>query len=165
MLEQRVADTAPNVRGANQSPCNDPSCRQGCSATLRGGRRAAGCVAWHLEQVHRITIITSYIMAWEGAGVLVSSGLVLLWWCPGICLFKVFWSDSLFTGLLWWWPWRVLCQRLSFGLVWGLFFNLCRACEAMSFLDLLEEEWESVLLCSGDVSLLFLSWAPCSWSL
>lgn len=103
MLEEEVSGTAPNVLGANQSPwhpgggCNCPSCKQGSSAALRGGRRAAECVAWQLEQVHWVTQIRSHIKAREGARGLVCSGLV---WCcsgcdgavslcgfPGICLF------------------------------------------------------------------------------
>ena len=48
-------------------------------------------------------------------------------------------------------------EDFSFVLVWGLCFSPCRAGEAVSLLELLEEEQESVLLPSGDVSLCFLS--------
>lgn len=86
-LEEKVAGTSPNVLGANQSPrqvgagCDSPSCRQGGSAALRGGGRAAEWMAWHLEKVHWVTLIRSHIMAREGAGWpgLLQFGLVVLW--------------------------------------------------------------------------------------
>lgn len=159
-----MAGAAPNVFGANQGPqqlgggCKGPRGRQGegggggGSAALRGGRRAAECVAWQLEQVPWVTLIKSHVMAREGAGgwffqawlggVLDVMGLRL---CASFQVFVYFKSCNLILCL------QVHCgggggghegcfaKDLSFVFVWGLCFSPCRTW-AVPLLELLEEE-------------------------